>query len=825
MATISSVFKMQDNATKTFNSVANAMDSVIDKAEELSNKSSNLGAGVSSINPALNQAVSRYNQLISKQEQINAKIDMMRRQEQFLVQDLNREKSAYNQNEKAIFRIEKSLMNVRNQKENLINQSNRLTNEIWEQASAVNAVAENTSKIKLPQDKVESGFSKWQTNIIAFNQGLQLAQFIARGVGQALNYSDELTLTKARIDLINDGQRTTAELQEDIYQAAQRSRGSYQDMAKSVAKLGMLAGDAFKNNDEMVAFAELMNKSFTVSGASESEKSAAMYQLTQAMSSGMLQGDELRSIRENAPMFYQAIAEYTGKSTAELKEMGANGEITADIMKNALFSAGDDIEAKMEQMPKTFGNAMTSIQNSAAYYLQPVADRISEMLNSEAFQTAVSIILQIIQGLANGAIWVFDAIGNAIQFFKDNMWITIPVVTALAVVLGGLLLPVIGSLIGSLISMTAKVLASAAAWAVAHWQLLVVAAIIGIVVGAITTMNPVLLTLAGIIGILVLAYAAWQVAQWATNTAMYACPIVWIIVLVIALVAAVYLFIDWIAKATGIASSGLGIIAGGVNVVIQFFKNLGLMVANIALAIGNAIGALASNMMTSFGNAIKSIQAWFWGLLETGTNTILGIVEMLNKLPFVNIDTEGLTSAAKKYADKKAEAEDSKEEYKNIADEFNKGMNTFEAFGDGWVSDAFNDGKAWGDNAAASIADAVGSFDPSAMLDSIMPDMDQNQPDMSGYDYSSMIDPNGNLPVSINDDKTGSKEVDISDEDLKMLKDIATRDYMLNYKHITPNVNIQFGDVKETADINAIKDELDKMMQEELSELYVVEEA
>lgn len=817
MATISSIFKMQDNATKTFNSVANAMDSVIDKAEELSNKSSNLGAGVSSINPALNQAVSRYNQLISKQEQINAKIDMMRRQEQFLVQDLNREKSAYNQNEKAIFRIEKSLMNVRNQKENLINQSNRLTDEIWEQASAVNSVADNTGKIKPPQDKIETGFSKWQTNVIAFNQALQLTQSIARGVGSVLNYSDELTLTKARIDLINDGQRTTAELQEDIYQAAQRSRGSYQDMAKSVAKLGMLAGDAFKNNDEMVAFTELMNKSFTVSGASESEKSAAMYQLTQAMSSGMLQGDELRSIRENAPMFYQAIAEYTGKSTAELKEMGANGEITADIMKNALFSAGDDIEAKMEQMPKTFGNAMTSIQNSASYYLQPVADRISEMLNSDTFQNAVNVILQIIQGLANGAIWVFDAIGNAIQFFKDNMWITIPVVTALAVVLTGLLVPALASMIG-------KVLLSIATWAIAHWQLLLVAAVIGIVVGAITTMNPVLLTLAGIIGILVLAYAAWQVAQWATNTAMYACPIVWIIVLVIALVAAIYLFIDWIAKATGIASSGLGMIAGGVNVVIQFFKNLGLMVANIALAIGNAIGALASNMMTAFGNAIKSIQAWFWGLLETGTNVILGIVEMLNKLPFVDIDTKGLTSAAKKYAKNKADAEDSKEEYKNIADEFNKGMNTFEAFGDGWVSDAFNDGKAWGDNAAASIANAVGSFDPSTMLDSIMPDMDQSQQDMGGYDYSSMIDPNGNLPVSIEADKT-SNEVDISDEDLKLLKDIATKDYMLNYKHITPNVNIQFGDVKETADINAIKDELDRMMQEELSELYVVEEA
>lgn len=817
MATISSIFKMQDNATKTFNSVANAMDSVIDKAEELSNKSSNLGAGVSTINPALNQAISKYNELISKQDRINEKIEMMSRQEKLLVNDLNREKSAYNQNEKAIFRIEKNLMNVRNSKQDLINKSDKLTEEILNQANAVNKVADNTDKIKVPQNGVESGFSKWQTNVIAINQALQLTQSIARGVGNVLNYADELTLTKARIDLINDGQRTTAELQEDIYRAAQRSRGSYQDMAKSVAKLGMLAGDAFKNNDEMVAFTELMNKSFTVSGASESEKSAAMYQLTQAMSSGMLQGDELRSIRENAPMFYQAIAEYTGKSAAELKEMGANGEITADIMKNALFSAGDDIEAKMEQMPKTFGNAMTSIQNSASYYLQPVADRISEMLNSDTFQNSVNVILQIIQGLANGAIWVFDAIGNAIQFFKDNMWITIPVVTALAVVLTGLLVPALASMIG-------KVLLSAAAWAIAHWQLLLVAAVIGIVVGAITTMNPVLLTLAGIIGILVLAYAAWQVAQWAANTAMYACPIVWIIVLVIALVAAIYLFIDWIAKATGIASSGLGIIAGGVNVVIQFFKNLGLMVANIALAIGNAIGALASNMMTAFGNAIKSIQAWFWGLLETGTNVILGITEMLNKLPFVDIDTKGLTSAAKKYAKKKADAEDSKDEYKNIADEFNKGMSTFEAFGDGWVSDAFNDGKAWGDNAAASIANAVGSFDPSAMLDSIMPDMDQTQQDMGGYDYSSTIDPNGNLPVSIEADKT-SNEVDISDEDLKLLKDIATKDYMLNYKHITPNVNIQFGDVKETADINAIKDELDRMMQEELSELYVVEEA
>lgn len=816
MATISSVFKMQDNATKTFNSVAGAMDNVIDKADMLANKSSNLDTGASAINPALNQAISKYNELISKQDRINEKIEMMSRQEKLLVNDLNREKGAYNQNEKAIFRIEKNLMNVRNSKQDLINKSDKLTEEILNQANAVNKVADNTDKIKVPQDGVESGFSKWQTNVIAINQALQLTKSIAGGVKKVLDYSDELTLTKARLDLINDGQRTTAELQNEIFYAAQRSRGSYEDMAKSVAKLGLLAGDAFSSNDEMIAFSEMMTKSFKVSGASQQEISSATYQLTQAMAAGKLQGDEFRSIMENAPMLADAIAKYMGKSKGELKELSSEGVITADIIKAALFNAADDINAKYEEMPKTFGDAMTNIKNVASRYLQPVADKITEMLNSEEFNTILNNILKGIQWFAGLVMMAFTGVGNAIQFFKDNMWLTIPIITAVGIVMGT-------SLLTSINNVTWGLLKQAAAWLAANWQIALIAGVLLIVIGVMVAMKAPMEAIIGVILLIVAALAAWKIAQWAANTAMYACPIVWIIVLVIALVAAIYLFIDWIAKATGIASSGLGIIAGGVNVVIQFFKNLGLMVANIALAIGNAIGALASNMMTAFGNAIKSVQAWFWGLLETGTNVILGIVELLNKLPFVDIDTKGLTSAAKKYAKKKSDAEDSKEDYKNIADEFNKGMNTFEAFGDNWVSDAFNDGKAWGDNVANSIGEAVGSFDPTKALGGILPD----DPSSMGqeFDFGALADNAGNIPVSLEQDKTGNKEVDISDEDLKMLKDIATRDYMLNYKHITPNVNIQFGDVKETADINAIKDELDKMMQEELSELYVVEEA
>lgn len=692
--------------------------------------------------------------------------------------------------------------------ENVIGAVNKFRTKI-EQANA------STSKIKQNQSPVEKAFGDWESKVIAINQGLQLTQAIARGVGKALEYSDKLTLTKSRLNLMNDGLQTTEELQDKIFAAAQRSRGSYEDMAQSVAKLGLLAGDAFKSNDEMIAFSEMMNKSFKVSGAGPQEISSATYQLTQAMAAGKLQGDEFRSIMENAPMLADAIAKYTGKSKGELKEMSSEGLITADIIKNALFTAADDINAKYEEMPKTFGDAMTNIKNTAAMELQPVADKISQLLNSEKFQSTLDGILTGIRIFSQGAIVAISVVAGIFGFLADNMWLTIPAITAVGIVMGATLLP-------KLWAATKAILLKAAAWALANWQMLAVAAVIGIVVGALLTMNPILWGIVAVLGVLLLIYAAWQVAQWAVNSAMYACPIVWIIVLVIALIAAIYLFMQWIAKATGLASSGLGMIAGGVNVVIQFFKNLGLLVANIALGIWNALGACASNIGIAFKNTIANIKSWFYGLLETVMNVIGSIVKTLNKIPFIDIDVSGIEGKAKEYADKKAAAEDSKEAYKSVSDAFSEGMNTFDAFSDGWVEDAFNSGAAWGDNVANSIGDALGSFDPASMLSGIMPE--QEDYSKGGYDFSSMVDGNGNIPVSLEKDKTKG-EVDISDEDLKMLKDIATREYMLNYKHITPSVNIEFGDVRETADVNKIKDALQKMMAEELSELYVVEEA
>lgn len=200
----------------------------------------------------------------------------------------------------------------------------------------------------------------------------------AFGAKQIIELSDSLTSTRARLDLMNDGLQTTAQLQNMVFQSAQRSRTSYIDTGQAVAKLGIIAKSAFANNKEMVFFAEQMNKQFKIGGASVQEQTAAMYQLTQAMAAGKLQGDEFRSIMENAPMLAQAIAAYTGKSMGELKKMSSEGKITADVIKNAMFATADETNKKFAQIPMTFAQVGTVIGNTMLQTFQPLLNAIGQ---------------------------------------------------------------------------------------------------------------------------------------------------------------------------------------------------------------------------------------------------------------------------------------------------------------------------------------------------------------------------------------------------------------------------------------------------------------
>lgn len=224
---------------------------------------------------------------------------------------------------------------------------------------------------------------------------------------KATAVSDKFASIKARIDLINDGSQSTASIMDKVFQASERSRGSYTDMLDSVAKLNMLAKDSFSSNDEAIAFVEQLNMQFKLSGANVNEVNSAMTQLTQAMAAGRLQGDEFNSIMENAPMLAQAISQEMGVPIGQLKELGSEGAITAEVIKNALFNSADETQAKFNEMPMTFQEVGQQLSNAMFQAFQPVMEELSSMTASEDFKTAIDgigVAIQAMSIVATGAI-------------------------------------------------------------------------------------------------------------------------------------------------------------------------------------------------------------------------------------------------------------------------------------------------------------------------------------------------------------------------------------------------------------------------------------
>ena len=260
----------------------------------------------------------------------------------------------------------------------------------------------------------------------------------------AVKTTDQLTQLRARIDLINDGSQSTAEIMDKVFSAANRSRGSFLDMADSVAKLNMLAKDAFTSNDEAIYFVEQLNKQFKIAGAGVQETTSAMYQLTQAMAAGKLQGDEFRSIMENAPMLAQSIAQEMGLSVGQLKEMSSQGLITADIIKNALFASAEETNAKFAEIPMTFQDIGTKLQNDLIAAFQPVMEELGNMTSSDAFMSvlnelafsfkvvaaAAQVSIAIIKGAFSGLSVVITTIKNIVSSFVQLFVTSMPLITA-----------------------------------------------------------------------------------------------------------------------------------------------------------------------------------------------------------------------------------------------------------------------------------------------------------------------------------------------------------------------------------------------------------
>lgn len=264
----------------------------------------------------------------------------------------------------------------------------------------------------------------------------------------AANLSDQMAQIRSRINLINDGSQTTVEIMDKIYAASQRSRGGYLETAGSVAKLNMLAKDAFSSNDEAIFFVEQLNKQFKISGASVEEATSAMYQLTQAMASGKLQGDEFRSIMENAPMLAQSIAQEMGMSVGQLKELSSQGLITADIIKNALYGSAEETNQKFAEIPMTFADIGQSIQNQFIQAFTPVLEQLASITSSGEFMAAfegVGIAIRSVAAVAQVSIGLISAAFNSMKVVVSTVG---NIVKSFAVLVATAMPPVAAAIIG-----------------------------------------------------------------------------------------------------------------------------------------------------------------------------------------------------------------------------------------------------------------------------------------------------------------------------------------------------------------------------------------
>lgn len=734
---------LPDAAVQDMNTMQQRLSAIQQRIQQIENNPVNVGAD--NANAELEQLRMQLNQAIQEQNSLNQAMQNM---------DVSAANDAY-------LRLSQTVGNTERYIRDNVDEQGRFNQEI---SAGTQQANELTNTIK----RAVAAYVSIQT------------------VGKALNISDELVQTTSRLNMMNDGVQTTAELVNMVYAAAQDARGSFSQMADVVARFGNNAKDAFSSSEEVVAFADLIQKQMTIAGASTQEAANAELQLSQALGSGVLRGDELNSIFEQAPNLIQNIADYLDVPIGKIREMAADGELSADVVKAAIFSAADDINSKFNEMPMTWGQMWQSMQNTALIAFQPVLQRLNDLANSEAFQTFIQGAIEAMATLANILLNIFELVGTVGGFIADNWSVISPIIYGVIAALA-----VYAAYLGIVKGIE---IASAAATAI---HSVAMSAKIG-VMAALTGQTM-----------------AATAAQMGYNGALYACPVVWIIVLIIALIAVIMAVCSAIAKMTGIANSGFGVITGGVNVVIQFFKNLGLTVANIALGIGNAIAALASNMMTAFHNAICSVQSWFYNLLSTALSVIEGICSALNKLPFVEFDYSGISSAADDYAAKASEAAGNKEDYQSISDAFNEGFTTFDAFQDGWASDAFNAGAAWGDG----IADKVSNFSLSDVFGQT--DIPNVGDYTSGFNdaiaNSGVGDSIGNI-----DDNTGKikDSLDVTEEDLKYLRDIAEQESINRFTTAEVTINqTNNNNVSSDTDLDGFITALDDAMGEAIDEV------
>ena len=687
-----------DNAIADMNNMQNRLQAIQQRIQTI--ESNPLNMGTDTANAELEQLREQLDQAVQEQQNLNRAVDNM---------DVEAANQAY-------LRLSQTVGNTERYIRDNVDEQGRFNREIEEGTNEANSLMQTI-------------------------KGAVAAYATIQTLSAALNLSDQLTTTTARMNLMNDGLQTTQDLQNMIYLSAERARGSYQATADAVSKLGLMAGDAFGSSQEIIAFMEQINKQFTIAGTEAAGVDAAMLQLTQAMASGVLRGEELNSIFEQAPTIIQSIADYLDVPIGSIREMAAEGQITADIVKAAMFAAADETNAKFESMPKTFSQVWTSFQNTALMAFQPVLQRMNEIANSEAFQTFVNNAIEGLSMVAGVALEIFDLlVGVAGSVAENWSWLS-PIIYGVA-----------------------------AALAVYYGWQLAVNAISAISKGIHIAMAVAQMIHAAATGALTAATAAEIAAQNGLNAALYACPIVWIIVLIIALIALFYAAVAAVNKFAGTSVSATGIICGAFMVALAFIGNIFValwnLVVDVFVLIYNLVATVANFIGNVFTDPIGAVCRLFFDLADT----VLGILQALASAIDAIFGSD-LAGSVQGWRDSLGGWVD---------DTFGKGEEIMAKMNaDDMKLGRFEYGEAWdaGYSFGEGIDESIASFDPSSLFDTNVPGAG-DYADLSNYGAGTGgIDSIG----SGVDDIAGNTgkiadTMDITEEDLKYLRDIAEQE-------------------------------------------------
>jgi len=576
------------------------------------------------------------------------------------------------------------------------------------------------------------------------------------GIKAILGMSDKMTSTSARLSFLVDDGGSVDALEQKIMASAQRSRAAYLDTASAIASMGANAGSAFSDNDELIAFMEQVNKQFVIGGATAEGQSAAMLQLTQAMAAGALRGEELNSILENAPGIARAIESYMGVAEGSIKQYAEQGLITSEVVKNALFSVADETNAKFESMPMTWAQVWTTMQNKALSIFDPILARINQVANSERFSTVTDGIISGLAGIAAVAGVVLDLLISGGALVVDNWsWIS----------------PIVWGLVAAFLAYNT------------------VALITNGINGAMALAEGVK---AAALAMSTGATFAATAAQYGLNAALLACPITWIVVLVIALVAAFYAAVAAINHFAGISLSATGLIMGAFAVAGAFLINLVLGVVNFVIGLGvelyNLIATFANFFANVFNDPVGAIINLFAGMFDF----ILGIVESAASLIDTVLGTDMSSAVAgfrNTVATKVEEIVGDQVEVMEKLDASDYQIQRIE-YGDAWAA---------GNDLGKGIEDAVGGLF----------DFDLG----TGEDYGAgftMDDIANNAALTAENTGATADALTASNEELAYLRDIAEREAINRFT--TAEVRIDMtgmtNRIEGSADLDGVISEL-----------------